>query len=798
MNDRTYRVLEYDKIKKIISGFAGSDITKEHILNLKPLYDVDEIEKALSDTFEASLVIEEKGNLPIGNFFKIDQLVGFAKKGKSLSMGELLGIAYNLNIADNVKVFLKNIEGETPHIKELGELLEVNRGLYKRIKDSIINEDEISESASPELKKICKSINLKNDSIKVKLSKIASGSDSKDFLRDSVVTIRQGRYVVPVKSEHKHKVKGIVHDRSATGSTLFIEPQVVVELNNQLRDLEIQKEKEIARILAELSWEVGKIDYLMLNNQKLLEILDLLFAKARYGRKHNCEPVLVNEDRIIDLKNARHPLINIDEVVPINLSLGSEYRTLIITGPNTGGKTVTLKTLGLLTLMTQSGIPIPVEQGSKISIFKKIYADIGDEQSIEQSLSTFSSHMKNIVEIMNLADEETLVLADELGAGTDPTEGAALAMSILEDLRDRNVTTMATTHYTELKKYAVAQSEVQNASMEFDIDTLRPTYKLIVGIPGKSKAFEISKKLGLNNEIVERAKAFLDKTDISFEEILGRIERDRKEAEEERDEAIALNIAMKHKEEELNRKIQRLEERKDKIISDAKAKAENILKEAESLTKKVQRQLSGIDSIKSSSDKHRVLQKNRDKIKNVKAKNKKTVKVPEDYKPVNIEDLNLGDLVKILSLNQNGEIIKLPDSKGNMMVSVGDLRLSANIKNIMLLEQRGSKNTRETENSKKKTATGSLFKSKAMSVGTSINIVGKNVDEGCTIVDKYLDDAYIAGLKEVMIIHGRGTGVLKKGICKMLDKHTLVESYRKGSFHDGGDGVTVAVLKMEE
>ncbi len=797
MNDRTYSVLEYDKIKNILSQFAASNMTKEKIIKMKPMLRLEDIEEALDDTFQGYEVIKTKGNMPIGDFHDINELVNMAKKGRSLDMAELLEVAYNLKIVENVAEFLKEKDCNAPKIFELGSLLVPNVRLWKQITDSIISEDEISDNASSTLKKIRREIAQKNERIRSKIGSIATGCDSKNALRDSVVTIRQGRYVVPVKSEQRQKVKGIIHDRSASGSTLFIEPQVVVDLNNQLRELEIEEQKEISRILAELSAMVGNMEIHIVNNQQILEQLDFIFAKSRFAVENNCEKVYINKNNIINIKNGRHPLIDRDDVVPINLSLGKDYKTLIITGPNTGGKTVTLKTLGLFTLMTQSGIGIPVEAGSEIAIFNKIYADIGDEQSIEQSLSTFSSHMKNIVDIVASSDETTLVLADELGAGTDPTEGAALATAILEYLRDRKAITMATTHYTELKKYAVAQKGVQNASMAFDIETLSPTYKLVIGIPGKSNAFEISKKLGLKNEIVDKALGYLNKTDIEFEEVLGSIERDRKQAEEERDEAIALHLQVKKQKEEVDRKLEKLEARKDKIIEEAKIKAENILKDAESLTKKVQRDLSGIDKIQTSSEKHKFLQKNRDKIKNEKAKHKKEVKRPENYKPVKIEELQIGDFVKIISLNQNGDILTLPDSKGNLMVSVGGLRLSANINNIMLLEQNIKDKTGKNGSNVKKTS-ANIYKTKVMSVATSINIVGKTVDEGSVLVDKYLDDAFIARLKEVTVIHGRGSGVLKKGIWQMLKKHSHVETYRAGTFHEGGDGVTVVVMKREE
>lgn len=791
MNEKTYRVLEYNKIIERLKAEAASEMTKKIISELKPLVDVYLIEELLAETSEAVSVIVHKGALPLGSFYDVENSLHLARKGGTLTMKQLLEVLYNLHVARNVVSFLKADLPRLPIIHEMSELISLQKNLEDNIDRCILSEDEMSDNASPELKQIRRSITRQNEAVKAKLNHILSSSESKILLQDALVTMRQGRYVIPVKQEHKGKFPGIVHDQSATGATLFIEPQAIVNLNNELRELELAEKKEINRILAELSGNVAEHYHELLNNQEILVKLDYIFAKGKLSVQYKGTDVAISEEGLLDIKNGRHPLLDVKKVVPINVALGKNYDTLVITGPNTGGKTVTLKTVGLLAMMVQSGLHIPAGSGTVMPIFKKIYADIGDEQSIEQSLSTFSSHMNNIVDIVSSADNSTLVLLDELGAGTDPTEGAALAIAVLEDLYKKGSHTIATTHYTELKKYAIETNGVQNASMEFNVETLSPTYKLTIGIPGKSNAFEISEKLGLPNQIIEKARALLDKGDIEFENVISSIEEDKKLAEAERDEAIFLNLAMKRQKEELDKKLKKLEEQKEKILTKAKEEAREILKEAKHVTEETQRQLKDIDKMDSMAERHVRLAESKRRIKDADLKYRETIQVPENYNPVSIDQLKAGDRVKVLTLGQNGEILSLPDDKGDMLVQVGPLKVNANVKNLMLIND----GTAKKKNTAAKTRYGNLYQSKAQNISLSINVRGKNLEDALMDVDKYLDDAYMAGLKEVTVIHGRGEGILRSGLQDMFKKNKHVESFRKGAFNEGGDGVTVVKLK---
>lgn len=792
MNEKTYKVLEYNKIIEKLKAEAGSEMTKKVISELKPFVDVYLIEELLAETSEAVSVIVHKGALPLGSFYDIEKSLHFARKGGTLTMKQLLEVLYNLHVARNVVTFLKSDLPKLHIIHELSELISIQKKLEDNIDRCIISEDEMADNASSELKQIRRSINRQNEAVKAKLNHILNSSDNKMLLQDSIVTMRQGRYVIPVKLEHKSKFPGIVHDQSSTGATLFIEPQPIVNLNNELRELELAEKKEIQRILAELSSFVAEHYHELLNNQDILVKLDFIFAKGKLSCEYKGNDVKLSEEGIIDIKNGRHPLLDVEKVIPINVSLGENYNTLVITGPNTGGKTVTLKTIGLFAMMVQSGLHIPAGSGTVMPIFKKIYADIGDEQSIEQNLSTFSSHMNNIVDIVSSADENTLVLVDELGAGTDPTEGAALAISVLDDLYKKGSRTIATTHYTELKKYALETSGVQNASMEFNVETLSPTYKLTIGIPGKSNAFEISEKLGLPSRIINKARTLLDKGDIEFENVISSIEEDKKLAEAERDEAIFINLEMKRQKEELDKKIKKLEEQKEKVLAKAKAEARDILKEAKEVAQETQQKLKDIDKMDSMAERHARLAESKRRIKQTDLKYRETIQVPENYNPVTIDQLKIGDRVKVLTLDQNGEILSLPDDKGDLFVQVGLLKANVNVKNLMLIND-GSKRKKKTTTNR--TKYGSLYKSKAQSVSLSLNVRGRNLEDAIMEVDKYLDDAYMAGLKEVTIIHGRGEGILRSGLQTMFKKNKHVDSFRKGAFNEGGDGVTVVKLK---
>ncbi|MDD2189430.1 MAG: endonuclease MutS2 [Eubacteriales bacterium] len=789
MNEKTYRVLEYNKILEMLRAEAASSITRKTIEELRPAFDINSIQDMLAETTEAVSVITHKGALPLGSFYNIKDSIYLADKGSTLTMKQLLEILYNLRVTGNAASFLKSDLPELPIIKGLAELLSVKKGLADNIDRCIISEDEIADSASPELKSIRRNILRQNDAIRAKMNQILNSSDNRTILQDAIVTMRQGRYVVPVKQEHKARFAGIVHDQSSTGATLFIEPQAIVNLNNELREMELAEKVEIERILAELSAEVAGVSDELLNNQEILLKLDFIFAKGKFSVKLKCTEPELNTSGILKIRDGRHPLIAKDKVVPISIAIGKDYHTLVITGPNTGGKTVTLKTVGLFVLMTQTGLHIPAGSGTQMPVFQKVFADIGDEQSIEQSLSTFSSHMSNIVDIVENSGKGTLVLLDELGAGTDPTEGAALAISILEHLYDKRVDTIATTHYTELKKYAVATRGVENASMEFDVETLSPTYRLFIGTPGRSNAFQISQKLGLKPVIIKHAKDLLEQGDIEFEDVITSIEKDRKLAEEERDEAILLNLEMKKQKEQFDRDRVKLEAQKEKIISRAREEARDMIRDAKEFTDQVQKQLRELEQENNTGERNRKSEGIRKRIREASDKYREKPVTIENSNPVKTGELKIGDRVRVLSLDQKGNVLSLPDEKGEMQVQVGLLKINVNVDNINLIENGKSKKENKT------TRYGAMYRSKVQSIMPSINVIRSNLDDALMDVDKYLDDAYIAGLKEVTVIHGRGEGILREGLHQMLKSHKHVSKFRKGTYNEGGDGVTVVELK---
>ena len=704
-------------------------------------------------------------------------------------MGQLLQILYNLKIAANVTTFLKSDLPPLPAIDAIREVIVTCPRLAENIDRCIISEDEMADNASPALKDIRRSITRQNDAIRNRLNSIINSSDNRTYLQDAIVTVRDGRYVIPVKAEHRGRFQGIIHDQSATGATLFIEPQVIVNMNNELREMELKEKAEVERILAELSSAAAEHFHDITNNQKLLTALDIIFAKGKLSMVMGGEEPEVSEKGALVLKDARHPLIDKKKVVPINIKLGDDYETLVVTGPNTGGKTVTLKTTGLLVLMAQSGLHIPAAGTSTLPVFDHVLADIGDEQSIEQSLSTFSSHMRNIVSILEEMKGNSLILLDELGAGTDPTEGAALAISILENLKARGAYTIATTHYNELKKYALSTKGVENGSMEFNVDTLSPTYRLMIGIPGKSNAFEISRKLGLPEHLIQRASRLLERGDIEFEDVISAIEEDKKKAEAERDEAVLLNISMKKQKEELDRRQALLEEKEKKIIHQAKEEARNILKEARETANDVNRELRALNKIESLGERNRRFDKNRKRLKDAEDKFAEKMIKRVNQSPVKADQLKIGDKVRVVTLDQPGEILSLPDSKGDLLVKVGMMKVSININDLMFMEEDSEMKNKQAGKY------GTLYKSKAQNISISINVQGENLDDAVMDVDKYLDDAYIAGLKEVTVIHGRGEGILKDGLRKLFKRHKHVASYRKGNYNEGGDGVTIVTLK---
>lgn len=790
MKSKALRTLEYNKIIELLVQQATSEPAKKELSKLKPMTNRGDILDGLAETSEAVDVIVRKGSLPLGQIYDIEDHLYFVKKGGTLTMRQLLHILYNMKVTSNVITFLKSDLPQLPILDGIREILVTFPRLIEKIDMSIISEDEMSDNASSELKNIRRAMARQNDAIKNRLNHILNSQDNRTYLQDAIVTMRDGRYVIPVKAEHRGKFPGIVHDQSQTGATIFIEPQVIVNLNNELRELELAEKAEIERILAELSSNVCEHFHDLMNNQKLLVTLDKIFAKAKLSVKMKAECPVIADGGELELKEARHPLIQSKKVVPINVSVGGDYTTLVVTGPNTGGKTVTLKTTGLLVLMAQSGLHIPAASTSRIPIFEQVFADIGDEQSIEQSLSTFSSHMRNIVEILYKVDNKSLVLVDELGAGTDPTEGAALAIAILENLKSWGAYTIATTHYNEIKKYALSTEGVENGSMEFDIETLSPTYRLFIGIPGKSNAFEISRKLGLDEELIDRAQTLLERGDIEFEDVLDSIEKDKRRAEAERDEAIRLNLEMKKQQEELEKRKAKLEEQERAIIARAKEEARDILKEARETANDVSKELRRLSKLDSLGERNKRFDKSRKKLKDAEDKVAEKLIRRVNQQPVSASELKVGDKVRVLTLDQAGEVLSLPDEKGDLTVKIGIMKANINLKDLMVLE---SEPKEKPQN--KGSRYGSLYKAKAQSISVSINVQGKNLDDAEYEVDKYLDDAYMAGLREVTVIHGRGEGILKDGLRQLFRRHKHVASYRKGRYNEGGEGVTIVTLK---
>ncbi len=790
MNKKALAVLEYDKILNMLRECAGSEMARAKIALFRPSSNPYKIRERLAETSEAVQVIARKGAIPLGQLYDIENALHLARKGGSLTMRQLLQVLYDLKVTGDVVTFLRSDLPQLPILDGMREVLVTFPRLADRIDRCILSEDEMADSASPELKDIRRSIVRQNEAIRNRLNQILSNRDNQTYLQDSLVTMRDGRYVVPVKAEHRAKMPGIVHDQSSSGATIFVEPQVIVDLNNGLRELELAERAEIDRILAELSSNVAEHFHDLLNNQKILVQMDVIFAKGKLSCRMQAEQPQMNEDGELDLKQARHPLLEIKKAVPINVAVGKDYRTLVITGPNTGGKTVTLKTIGLLALMAQSGLHIPAAGTSRMPIFRDVFADIGDEQSIEQSLSTFSSHMRNTVELVEKAKTGTLVLLDELGAGTDPTEGAALAIAILERLAAQGAITVATTHYNELKKYALSTPGVENASMEFNVETLSPTYRLFIGVPGKSNAFEISRKLGLPDAIINRAGQLLERGDIAFEDVLSAIEKDKQKAEDERSEAMQLRQQMEKQQEALEKREAALAQKEKELLRAAKEEARAIVREAKDTAAEVQKELRALAKEPSLGERNKRLEQSKRRLRE--SENKYAV-APEklvNYDPVRPEELKIGDRVKLLTLDQNGEVLTLPDAKGDLMVGVGILKINANVRDLMLIRDGSAK-----KKPPRGTKYGSLSRMKAQNISSSVNVQGKSLDEALMDVDKYLDDAYMAGLKEVTVIHGLGTGVLRTGLRQAFRRHKHVDSFRKGAYNEGGDGVTIVKLK---
>lgn len=788
MNKRALRVLEFDKIKDKLREKASSSLGKALVDELTPSKDFDEIKSWIDETTEMNSMILSNGSFPIGPFVEMDIYMKRAAIGSFLYPGELLQVSDTLRTARRVKQHIK--KSNTPDMKypifhEFGEQLSAYRDIEERVNISIIGETEISDKASSALSNIRRQIDKKNQAIRSKLNHIITSDSMQRYLQDSLVTIRDDRFVVPVRSEHKSHLKGIVHDRSSSGNTLYIEPMAVVELNNDLKELKLKEKAEIEKILKEITQEIYEVEESILLNQVILKQVDFAVAKGKLSvEMRGMAPKLINERRI-RLRNARHPFIDPKEVVPSNIWLGKEFTTLLITGPNTGGKTVTLKTVGLLVLMTQAGLHIPADYGTEMSVFTNVFADIGDEQSIEQSLSTFSSHMTNIVTILDEMDEDSLALFDELGAGTDPTEGAALAMAILSELYCRGIRTIATTHYSELKHFAFTKPGIENACVEFDINTLSPTYKLLIGVPGKSNAFEISKKLGLSDYVIDNARALVDNNNIEFEDILNSIETSRKDAEVERDEAIKLRLDAEKLKNQLQDKRDTIERRQDKMLTKAKDEANSILKKAKQEADEIIKELRGLKT-QSTKDANKRIEEMRKKLKDSIGETNQSlskVEVASDDIP---KDLKVGEPVYVISLDQKGEVASQPDNKGDLTVRIGIMKMKVNIKQIRRTK---------AEKKEKSFSSSRSFKSRSATLSTSVDLRGKNYEESIYELDSYIDDVSLSGLDQVTIIHGVGTGVLKSKLKGYFKKHSLIASFRDGEYGEGGAGVTIVKVK---
>ena len=795
MNQKALETLEYKKIIAQLKREMGSAASAKLADELTPLTSEKIIKEELRSTTEAVDLIVRKGPLPTGGLYDIREALLLAKKGGSLTMRQLLEVQNVLGISSDVVAFMH--DDALPELKYIGEMVDLIvefTALEKEISRCILTEDEMADNASPKLKDIRRSIHQQNQAIKNKLSRIITSSSNKTYLQDTIVTMRDGRYVIPVKQEYRSFFPGMVHDQSKGGATLFIEPQGVVELNNKLRELEVEEQLEIARILAELSSRVAEHYREIRSNLELLIKLDFIMAKGKLSCKMHASEPKIDADGELRLISARPPLIEYKKAVPVDIRIGGDYRTLIITGPNTGGKTVSLKTAGLLVMMAQSGLHIPASHASTLPIFGEVFADIGDEQSIEQSLSTFSSHMKNIVSIIDKASYDSLVLVDELGAGTDPTEGAALAIAILERFYDSGALTMATTHYNELKKYALATSGVENAAMEFDVETLTPTYRLLIGVPGKSNAFEISKKLGLSESVIERASEHIKHGDMEFENVISSIEDDKRKAAADRLDAESMRAEIEERLKKLEEKEKAISEKRADIIAEAKREARELLRETKSAVKDVQKDLRRLQKSGAHTNLNTgALEKSRRKINEAEDLVSEKVVKQVNSEPVSADTLKIGDRVKLLTIGQNGTILSLPDEKGNLMINIGALKVKARLQDLMLINEGKDRKPQAKSSSKY----GSLLRSKSSSVSASINVMGKNLEDALADVEKYLDDVYMAGLDMVSIIHGRGGGILKDGIRQMLKRKKYVDSYGAASYNDGGEGVTIVRMKKK-
>ncbi len=790
MNKKTLITLEYNKIISALVSMACSDGARQTLKALVPMNNIDDINAALDETNDALTRVYQKGSVDFSRIKDIRASLARLKVGSSLNTLELLNISMLLECAAHVKNYY---ETRNDSIQPMIDILDPLTLLGNAIRKCIISEDEISDDASSTLRDIRRKKNQAADRIHTELNKLLNSPSTRTYLQDYVITTRQGRFCLPVKAEYKSAMPGMVHDQSATGSTLFIEPASVVKLNNDIRELELKEQAEIEVILADLSEKASCHTDTLLSDYNILTQLDCIFAKALLSRHYNCSRPVMNTDGRINIKKGRHPLIEPHKVVPIDIYLGTDFNLLIITGPNTGGKTVSLKTVGLLTLMAEAGLNIPALDHSDIAVFDDIFADIGDEQSIEQSLSTFSSHMTNTVDILKKADSRSLILFDEIGAGTDPTEGAALAISILDNLHKRGITTMATTHYSEIKMYALTTDGVENACCEFDVESLRPTYRLLIGIPGKSNAFAISKKLGLSDEIIADASRRLDSEDIRFEDLVTDLEQSRVTIEKEREELAQYKEQIKTLKAELTKKTERLDERTDKIIRKANEDAARILRDAKEYADKTINAMNKHGMSVKELEKHR--SEIREKINNRQEKLKLEPVKPQTIKAHDISEFKPGMHVKVLTMNVIGTVTQVHKNKNQVSVLIGSLNTKMDIKNLAILK--GYKDPEDNKAAASKSGSGSskIKMSKSSSVSSEINLLGYTVDEAIAVLDKYLDDAYIAKIPQVRIVHGKGTGALRSGITSYLRGIPYIKEFRLGQIGEGAEGVTIVTFK---
>ena len=793
MDNKSFRVLEFDKIIEALKTKASSSLGLNKIEKLEPSSDFEEVKYRLRETTEAQSILIKRGHINLGGIHDILDKVKRAEIGASLDPGSLLMVADTLRAA---RVLSNSLSGDGeeedfnyPIIQSLATSLYIHREIEDAIYNAIVSEIEIADSASSTLRDIRRKIVQKNQSIRSKLNTIISSATYQKYLQDSIISMRGDRFVVPVKAEYRSVVAGIVHDQSSSGATLFIEPMSIVEMNNELRKLKLDEQEEIERILAELSKMIGEIAREIISNQEILEKIDFIFAKGKLSLEMKGIDPKLNKDKSFVIKNGRHPLLDPKKVVANTIYLGDEFHTLVITGPNTGGKTVTIKTVGLFALMTQSGLHIPADFGSSMCVYDNIFADIGDEQSIEQSLSTFSSHMTRIVSILDKVTEDSLVIFDELGAGTDPVEGAALAIAILEDVRMAGAKCIATTHYSELKNYALTKKGVENAAVEFDVETLSPTYRLLIGVPGKSNAFEISKKLGLSEFVINRAKEFINTENIELEDLLQNVEKNRIKAEEDRAEAEKLKTEIQMIRDAEAEKLEKLTNQKEKMMERARSEAFSITRQAKEEVDEIIKRLRELEQERASKEKNRQIEQLRKELTDSMGSLQPTVKsmiVPK-VASKEIKNLKAGEDVKVITLNQEGTVVSADDKKKEAVVQIGIMKMTLPYKSLQRI-----KNQQQATVTKK---TRSVIKAKSGRVKGEVDLRGMNLEEATLELEKYLDDATVAGLEQVTVIHGVGTGVLKTGLQDVLKKNKHVKKKRPGGYGEGGVGVTIVTLK---